>query len=48
MPDITKCNNNNCPLKSTCYRFMCKLSEFMQSYSDFEYKDGKCDYYWRG
>lgn len=48
MPDISKCNNNNCPSKDSCYRFTSQPSPFWQSYSDFKFdeKTGKCDHYW--
>ena len=35
MPDISKCEGKNCPIKNKCYRFTCKPSEFWQTYSDF-------------
>jgi hypothetical protein len=50
MPDISKCENEACPLKDTCYRFTCKPNELWQSYDkfDFEIIDGKpvCKDYW--
>ncbi len=36
MPDITKCTNDECHLKSICYRFTCTPSEHQQSYARFE------------
>lgn len=35
MADITKCTNETCLSKSTCYRFTAKDHEFWQSYSPF-------------
>ena len=54
MPDISKCEGRECPLKENCYRFTATPSEFRQSYfEDPPYKvfeeDGNevsCDYYW--
>ena len=37
MPDITKCSNESCPLKESCYRWTSKPSEFQQSYAKFDY-----------
>ena len=47
MPDITKCEGTDCPVKEKCYRFTARDSEFRQSYFVTPpYKDGKCDHYW--
>lgn len=45
MPDIAKCENEECPSKEQCYRFTCKPSDFRQSYMGFEPEEGedKCD-----
>jgi hypothetical protein len=44
MPDITKCDNEKCPLKEKCYRWTSKWDEY-QAYSHFEPdKKGKCEY----
>ena len=45
MPDISMCNNNSCPSKISCYRFMAKPSSPYQWYSTFEVPEGKdrCD-----
>lgn len=45
MPDISMCENKKCPLRSMCYRFRAIPDEW-QSFSAFEYKDGKCDFFW--
>lgn len=47
MPDITKCEGTDCPVKEKCYRFTARDSEFRQSYfATPPYKDGKCDHFW--
>lgn len=55
MPDICMCVNFECLLKSICYRYLARPSEYAQSYSKFEpYKskepDGimewDCDAWW--
>ena len=47
MPDISMCQNQDCKLKETCYRFKAVPNEHRQSYSDFKPdKDGNCKYYW--
>lgn len=46
MTDITKCNNFDCPLKQTCWRYLAPTSEY-QSWSHFTYDYYKgCEYYW--
>jgi hypothetical protein len=53
MPDISKCTNENCPLKTTCYRYTCKPDRWGQAYTEFEFKvdtaafeySVSCDYY---
>jgi hypothetical protein len=48
MPDITMCSGTGCPIKSTCYRYRAKPSEYGQSYfMGVPIKDGKCEYYWK-
>ena len=32
MADITKCEGNNCPVKSNCYRYTALEDKFRQSY----------------
>ena len=49
MPDISMCNNKQCPSKEYCYRFTAIPNEFRQSYIDFgPEEDGmdKCSYFW--
>jgi len=47
MPDITKCEGTDCPLKENCYRFIATDSEYRQSYFETPpIKDGKCDEFW--
>lgn len=54
MPDISKCTNDECPLKNKCYRFTCEPSEYQKSYTRFEPKitttldvftETECDYF---
>jgi hypothetical protein len=44
------CDNKDCPLRESCYRFTATPSKYMQTYADFEFttKDGitECEYYW--
>lgn len=45
-PDITMCDDKECPLKETCYRFKATPSEFRQSYfSESPRKEDKCDHF---
>lgn len=44
-PDITMCDNNECPLNKTCYRYQAYPNQH-QSYAHFEPIDGQCEHYW--
>jgi len=48
MADITKCEDNLCPSKETCYRYTAAASEYRQSYGQFNREEDayNCDYYW--
>lgn len=46
MTDITKCVNETCPMKDSCWRYIAPASEH-QSYAEFKWKDGKCEHYWK-
>ena len=50
MPDISMCDNSQCPLAKKCYRSTqsgTKPSEFRQSFSSFKYDaESGCGYYW--
>lgn len=49
MPDISKCEGTNCPLKETCYRFTAKSSEYRQAYFmevPYNHEESKCNHYW--
>lgn len=47
MLDISMCQNKECPLCNTCYRFLATPDPYMQSYSDFAPDgNGDCEYYW--
>jgi hypothetical protein len=47
MPDITMCDNWNCPSQNECYRFIAE-PDMYQSYAYFEIEEGenKCEYFW--
>jgi len=49
MPDISKCEGTDCPLKESCYRYTAIDSEYLQSYfmkAPYNKEEDKCDYYW--
>ena len=50
MPDISMCKGGNCPMRTWCYRYTAKPSEFMQSYFievPHTYSNPvDCDYFW--
>jgi len=44
--DISKCSNNECTKKDTCYRVQLKANEYYQAYSSFKQDEhGNCEYY---
>jgi hypothetical protein len=52
MPDISMCENKDCPKKETCYRFKA-VPCYGQSYGDFKWERKEkgsglsgCIYYW--
>ena len=45
MPDIAMCEDQDCTLKETCYRFKA-IPSYYQSYADFKQEeDGTCEYH---
>ena len=54
MADITKCNQETCELKDTCYRWIATPNRFWQSYFYFDPRTRKeatgseeyCPVYW--
>ena len=54
MPDITMCDNEQCPLREKCYRFRAIPDPYWQSFAHFEpstYPTPKgtqteCDHFW--
>ena len=46
MPDITMCNDIDCPQRGSCYRFLAEPNPYRQSYFALSPRkmDG-CDYY---
>ena len=51
MADITKCRDEDCPLKDTCYRHTapesCHQSYFTGTPGEVVDGEFKCDYYWK-
>ena len=48
MPDISKCEDEECPLKLKCYRYTSTPSEHWQAYSNYKYNTitESCDFFW--
>lgn len=46
MADISKCVGANCPIRNKCYRYVVPDSSY-QTYADFQYVNGNCDYFWK-
>ena len=45
--DITKCGNDNCPLRMRCYRYTAIPDMYWQSFAHFEPdQSGKCGDFW--
>ena len=42
--DLTKCTNEKCEIKATCYRYRCNPSEH-QSYAMFDKYKKDCKYF---
>lgn len=40
--DITKCTNEECRSKNSCYRYTCKPNKYRQSYSLFSESECEC------
>jgi len=40
------CDNKQCPQFQSCYRAQAKPDEYAQSYAEFKFDMGFCDYYW--
>ncbi len=45
MTDITKCSTLNCPLEFTCWRKQAPSSQYQQSWGNFPFTKGKCDFF---
>ena len=47
MPDITKCDNEECELKNKCYRYTSKPDEYRQAYlTEYPEKDWECELFY--
>lgn len=47
MADITKCNDEQCSKRLSCFRFTAPANEYLQSYFvNTPRKDDKCEMYW--
>lgn len=42
MPDISMCQNKECPSKNDCLRFTAKPNEIWQSYAEFDFGGRIC------
>ena len=46
MADISMCEQHECSLKESCYRYTATPNKHRQSYSHFAEKNGDCAYFW--
>lgn len=46
MPDITMCNDAECPFRDTCYRYTAPPNGWRQAWFTSSPRNGDCDYYW--
>jgi len=45
MPDLSKCEGKDCPLRNDCYRYTCEPYEYLQSWlaeSPYDKEKGTC------
>ena len=45
MCDISMCRNEECEKKQQCYRYRA-IPDELQTFCEFKYEDGKCDYFY--
>lgn len=45
MADITKCSNEDCPIKMECFRHTAK-DNYRQYYQSFEFKNNNCTHFY--
>jgi len=46
MADITKCGDDACPKRHTCWRWMAPAGEWQSYFAESPRKGDECDYYW--
>lgn len=46
MPDITMCDDEGCPMKDRCYRYLAKPSKWQSYFADSPREDDKCELVW--
>ena len=46
MPDISKCEGGDCPLKKKCYRYISADSMRQAYFVDPPYIGDDCDFFW--
>jgi hypothetical protein len=46
VPDISMCQDKDCPFKEGCYRYTAKPSEWQSWFSESPRKGDKCEMYW--
>lgn len=45
MPDISMCDNEECPIKNKCYRYTAIPNDIQQSYTTFKPSNNRCAAY---
>ncbi|MDD4070065.1 MAG: hypothetical protein PHF05_06400 [Candidatus Izemoplasmatales bacterium] len=46
MPDITMCEDKECPNKDKCYRYLAESSDYQSYFTETPRVDNECEYYW--
>lgn len=46
MPDITKCKDEECPIKDMCFRYTSEPSERQAYFTESPRKDKECEMFW--
>lgn len=48
MPDISMCNDAECPSRNSCYRYQAAPTDKRQAYGNFNHGTKlHCDFYWK-
>lgn len=46
MADVTKCSNEDCPIKMDCFRHTAQDNNYRQPYSSFKFENNNCTHFY--